>query len=1200
MIVDSSGNVEAAGSSRAPIFYDSNNTGYYVNPLSTSVLNELQVNGLTVDGYKLADTASRSVSAGQWVTIATGSGRQYATFNVWDTNGGRHGSMSFTAGISYGGTGTITLLGKSWYSSGGIFNNIRIRKSGTYDTHYLQIYCDTAGTLYYAITNNFQSSGWSLTTSGTGNPASSTAAEVVPDTYPGLGTNQAIAASRYYDVNSTSYYGDFASTSYMNDVRANIFYERENTAYYFGSSQGDARMRNVRFNSVDIENGATIESVNNNGRIYLGGNLHIDSYNGNDIYLNYYSGRRTRTFYSSNREAWRSDTNGIVYAFAQHRSPIYYDYNNTGYYSDPSGASNFNTSIRATEIYARNWFRNDNSGEGLYNQATGMHWYSDSNRRWRLYGGQSTVEIGMYTSGNSLRGYYYADNSNNIGILDAGGSWAIRHANDNGTYFYTDNSALEFSVGRDTVGGNYGTVRTHSTRGGWGGYSINGNWVFMHDHSNAAGIYNDIENEWAIYMLRNSYVELMYNGTWELATRSGYGLARGSMRAPIFYDSNDTGYYVDPNSTSSAYGSRRRTGTLYGPNLSWGRYLAVGTNGHYSSSYASVATTNGNLHLDAQGGRSTYINWYVGGTTYINGTLQVNFIYDRDNTAYYWNGGGTTMMNDARANIFYERENTAYYFGSGQGDAIMNSLRTNDLRNRVDVSSNTTYGMYFSSGRSSAYAIFREGGGWSYRYPDLRIAFHTGIKFGANASYNGMRFYNDYNMATQVMSVNNATDPLGGNNVYVNYNLQAGDSLRAPYFYDSNNTGYYMNPASAHSSRFEGVNNRTMAWLNKPGHTRNSGEYYRARPRQTGDTNYWTGAMGWGRQDMNVVGTWGSGFIDSWSNPGNQPSGTSHWVGVQSYHYRSSNTSGYGWQMVGGPITNLRFRSSWAGWRSWRTIPVLDENNGNGGSMYAGRYYDSNSTGYYVDPASSSQFSSLYANNWFRAQGSTGFYLQDRGCGMRAVRDEGGQYGTVATYGSDVGGYEGWSIGGRIVFMHDMSSANGIYNDVNNEWHMLNYRNDRVRLYYNGGEKIRTESYGAYIIGSLRASSDIIAYYSDMRLKDKEGDIENALDKIGKLNGFYYRNNKEANMIGYEGTELQIGLSAQDVKSVLPEIVHPAPLAQSLGYDYMTIQYDRVVPLLVNAVNEQKEIVDSQKEEIEYLKSELLEMKEMMKELLNK
>jgi hypothetical protein len=391
-----------------------------------------------------------------------------------------------------------------------------------------------------------------------------------------------------------------------------------------------------------------------------------------------------------------------------------------------------------------------------------------------------------------------------------------------------------------------------------------------------------------------------------------------------------------------------------------------------------------------------------------------------------------------------------------------------------------------------------------------------------------------------------------------------------------------------------------MAYIGQPGHTRNSGEYYRARPRQTSDTNYWTGAFGWGRQDMNVVSTWGSGFIDSWSNPGNQPSGTSHWVGMQAFHYRSSNTGGYGWQMVGGPITNLRFRSSWSGWRSWRTIPVLDENSSNGGSMYAGRYYDSNNTGYYVDPASTSNQSSIYVNNWFRARSSSGLYFQDRGCGLRAVRDEGGQYGTVATYGSDVGGYEGWSIGGRIVFMHDMSSANGIYNDVNNEWHMLNYRNDRVRLYYNGAEKIRTESYGAYVIGSMRSSSDIIAYYSDMRLKDKEGDIENALDKIGKLNGFYYRNNKEANAIGYEGTELQIGVSAQDVKEVLPEIVKPAPLAEQLGYDYMTIQYDKLTPLLINAVNEQNDIVKSQKEEIEYLKSELSEMKEMMKELLNK
>ena len=61
----------------------------------------------------------------------------------------------------------------------------------------------------------------------------------------------------------------------------------------------------------------------------MGGNFHIDAYNGNDIYVNYYSNRRFRVWNGSSAERFRVDTNGIVYAFSQVRSPIYYDYNNT-------------------------------------------------------------------------------------------------------------------------------------------------------------------------------------------------------------------------------------------------------------------------------------------------------------------------------------------------------------------------------------------------------------------------------------------------------------------------------------------------------------------------------------------------------------------------------------------------------------------------------------------------------------------------------------------------------------------------------------------------------------------------------------------------------------------------------------------------------------------------------------------------------
>ena len=46
----------------------------------------------------------------------------------------------------------------------------------------------------------------------------------------------------------------------------------------------------------DITADTNIWAANGNGRIALGGNLHIDSYNGNDIYLNYYTNRPIRLY----------------------------------------------------------------------------------------------------------------------------------------------------------------------------------------------------------------------------------------------------------------------------------------------------------------------------------------------------------------------------------------------------------------------------------------------------------------------------------------------------------------------------------------------------------------------------------------------------------------------------------------------------------------------------------------------------------------------------------------------------------------------------------------------------------------------------------------------------------------------------------------------------------------------------------------
>jgi len=166
-----------------------------------------------------------------------------------------------------------------------------------------------------------------------------------------------------------------------------------------------------------------------------------------------------------------------------------------------------------------------------------------------------------------------------------------------------------------------------------------------------------------------------------------------------------------------------------------------------------------------------------------------------------------------------------------------------------------------------------------------------------------------------------------------------------------------------------------------------TGKYDADRRDFTSDSNYFTGSMGWGTEDFNNVMTWGSGFFDTWSNPANQPSGTSHWVGVQAYHYVNAANSGYGWQMCGGPIANLRFRNSWPNNTSWKTIPVLDVNDTNGGAMYAGLYYDSNNTGYYTDPASTSILNNLTLNGSLTVGSSTSsdIYMTDTDEGTRRI-----------------------------------------------------------------------------------------------------------------------------------------------------------------------------------------------------------------------
>ena len=95
---------------------------------------------------------------------------------------------------------------------------------------------------------------------------------------------------------------------------------------------------------------------------------------------------------------------------------------------------------------------------------------------------------------------------------------------------------------------------------------------------------------------------------------------------------------------------------------------------------------------------------------------------------------------------------------------------------------------------------------------------------------------------------------------------------------------------------------------------------------------------------------------------------------------------------------------------------------------------------------------------------------------------------------------------------------------------------------------------------------------SDRRLKTNITQIKNSLSKILQLNGVEFDFIESANS-GYLGVH-QIGLIAQDVKEIIPEVVGEN-IDGNLG-----VSYQHLVALLVEAVKEQQEQINELKRKI--------------------
>ena len=122
--------------------------------------------------------------------------------------------------------------------------------------------------------------------------------------------------------------------------------------------------------------------------------------------------------------------------------------------------------------------------------------------------------------------------------------------------------------------------------------------------------------------------------------------------------------------------------------------------------------------------------------------------------------------------------------------------------------------------------------------------------------------------------------------------------------------------------------------------------------------------------------------------------------------------------------------------------------------------------------------------------------------------------------------------------------------------------------------------------GGINAQGSITAGYSDERLKQDIEVIPGALEKVMTLRGVTYTPNSLAESFGF-GKEKQVGVIAQEVQQVLPEAVKSAPFDIMLfedsqisrsGENYKTVQYEKLVPLLIEAIKELNNEINKLKE----------------------
>ena len=163
------------------------------------------------------------------------------------------------------------------------------------------------------------------------------------------------------------------------------------------------------------------------------------------------------------------------------------------------------------------------------------------------------------------------------------------------------------------------------------------------------------------------------------------------------------------------------------------------------------------------------------------------------------------------------------------------------------------------------------------------------------------------------------------------------------------------------------------------------------------------------------------------------------------------------------------------------------------------------------------------------------------------------------------------------IYLQDTDNRSSMLHCNSNFFYLL--RGDAVNslIYatYNGywPLQINLENNDALFGGNVSAIGDVIAYVtSDERLKDNITPIPNALDKVLSISGNTFDWNEKSD---HEGND--VGVIAQEILEVLPEAV----TTRDTGY--LAVRYEKIIPLLIEAIKEQQETITNLQNRLEIL-----------------